>query len=74
MKAINIELSSLEFMEALHAANNGSKVRRECWPAGQFIQGINHRGLVVIREGQDIAPLWNGPSPSEQDATDWIII
>lgn len=70
MIVINRMACGPEFSAALDALDAGQVVRRAAWPAGQMLRKADDR-IVVVREGNSIAPSWQGPSGDEMIAPDW---
>ena len=73
MIVINQMACNPSFNEALAALENGKDVRRSSWPAGMVLRKQGTQ-IAVIRDGQQLAPGWMGPSGAESDAADWIAL
>lgn len=74
MIVINSSLCSHEAQLAFSALEAGKAVRRSCWPDGQYIQQLPSGIVGVVRAASTATPPWMGPSSSEQDAVDWLVI
>lgn len=71
---INSQMCSDSFNAAFASLEAGRDIRRECWPANQFLR-LEKTGLVAVyREGRMSSPAWIGPSSFETDAEDWQVI
>jgi hypothetical protein len=72
---VNRAACSPEYLAAFAAVEAGSAVaRRESWPAGVFIKRRDDGCIGVVRPGCEMAPVWQGPSNTESDATDWFVL
>lgn len=73
MIVINQVACSPEFTAALAAVQAGTDVRMARWPDGMCLRKLGEQ-IVVIRDGQKIAPGWMGPSGAEAEASDWLVL